>query len=316
MYAFVDQAIRPSTGAAQCSLAELLDFGPAETFVSHWWGSKVESTLEALERHCEGQDGVRVWICSIANNQRRIGEELGGNIDQSSFSQALHSNHCRAMALMLDDGCETLKRIWCLYEILCVILMRDEHEQHHNKDDDGKLPIRFDLCTPQGILNHGNLPTEAEEIGKLVSAIDVKDAKCSNPQDKVMIDLAIKDHLGSHDMMNYRIRDAVDQSLEKTQAAYHAKIEQVRTRLFAQTDSDAEKRKAVQDVAGLLNPRELLEREREKSRQLEEENGRLREELMQLRQDHTSNLQLRQENAILKEHLRRAQGARKKAQWA
>merc|ERR1711907_798267 len=109
-------------------------------------GSKVESTIEALDKHCEGSTATRVWICSVANNQRRIAEELGSNIDESSFSLALHSHHCKAMALMLDDGCETLKRIWCLYEVLCVILMRDKHEQDRDKDDNAQLPIRFDLC--------------------------------------------------------------------------------------------------------------------------------------------------------------------------
>jgi len=231
MYEAVEHSILPSTAAAQSSLAELLDFGPAETFVSHWWGSKVESTLEALEKHCEGHDTVRVWICSVANNQRRITEELGSDIDGSSFSQALHSKHCRAMALMLDDGCETLKRIWCLYEVLCVILMRDNH-------DHDQIPIEFDLCTSQGILNRGNLHTQAMEIGELVSAIDVAHAQCSNPQDKVLIDAAIQLHLGGHEQMNCRIREAVDQSLEKTQAAYYARIMRVRANLFTASGPD------------------------------------------------------------------------------
>merc|ERR1712232_177208 len=173
MYAFVQNSIRPSTAAAQCSLAELLDFGPAQTFVSHFWGSKIEDTLHALGKHCQQYkegDRVRVWICSFANNQRRIVEELGGSVvDQattvatqdhklmaseklatSSFSQALHSKYRSAVALMLDNDCQTLKRIWCLYEVLCVILMQEKGS-----------PIRFDLCTPHGVLNKGSLETSS-----------------------------------------------------------------------------------------------------------------------------------------------------------
>jgi len=309
MYEAVEHSILPSTAAAQSSLAELLDFGPAETFVSHWWGSKVESTLEALEKHCEGHDTVRVWICSVANNQRRITEELGSDIDGSSFSQALHSKHCRAMALMLDDGCETLKRIWCLYEVLCVILMRDNH-------DHDQIPIEFDLCTSQGILNRGNLHTQAMEIGELVSAIDVAHAQCSNPQDKVLIDAAIQLHLGGHEQMNCRIREAVDQSLEKTQAAYYARIMRVRANLFTASGPDVSDHwRTAQDAVflthGTMHAGELLAKEREKNQQLEEENGRLREDMKRMRRDVAGNIKLREENAALKERLRRLQSETK-----
>lgn len=311
MYHAVKHAVRPSTAAAQSSLAELLDFGPAETFVSHWWGSKVDSTLEALDKHCNGRDSVRVWICSVANNQRRISEELGVNIEQSSFSLALHSPSCKAMALMLDDGCETLKRIWCLYEVLCVILMRDNHESTRGWDSDDEPPIEFDLCTPQGILNHGTLHAKAMEIAGLVSAIDVKNANCSNPHDKALIDVAIKTELSyGYEEMNCRIREAVDQSLVKTQEICQAQIHKMRTDLFSSTEINLSSRwrlaqQAVSDSHGTLNAGELLAKEREKVKQLEDDNSKLREQvkMLQLRQD--GNLQLRQENANMKERLRK-----------
>jgi hypothetical protein len=87
MYDAVNSVVMPYTAASHSSLAELLNFGPCHTFVSHFWGAELDLTLEALTQHSKPYDfkehDVRVWICSIANNQRRITEELDPLKNQS-----------------------------------------------------------------------------------------------------------------------------------------------------------------------------------------------------------------------------------------
>jgi len=224
MYEVVSKVVKPSTAAAQSSLAELLNFGPVDTFVSHFWGSAFEGMLKALDMHCRQKSDTRFWICSVANNQYRIEQELGAEIDNSPFAQALRSSTCTAMALMLDDGCETLRRIWCLYEIMTVILLQDS-----------KPTFNLDFCTPSGVLNRGDLQQGAIEIANQVGDIDVAQANCSNARDKTMIDEAIVQRLGGHREMNERVRHAVDLGLIKTAQMFDCQIFSARKTLAMKT---------------------------------------------------------------------------------
>jgi len=205
MYQANDKLIKPCTAAAQCSLAELLDFGPVETFVSHFWGSPVPDTLLSLSLHAGDNAEKRVWICSLANNQRRLEEELGNDVDKSTFAQALKSGTCGAMALILDQDMGSLTRFWCLYEIMTVITMRQN----------GFPDFLFDLCTPQGVINRGDAPPEFSVlVGKRLAEIDVEHAQCSNDQDRAMIERAIQERIGGYVTMNEQIRLLVAYGLE------------------------------------------------------------------------------------------------------
>jgi len=217
MYRLVEVAVRPDTAASQSSLAEVFDFGPVDTFVSHYWGSVVSHTLLCLEKHAGGDEALRIWLCSMVNNQRRIAEELGKDIDRSPFARALNCRSCRAAALILDTDGAPLKRFWCLYEIMTIIqLMRS---------DKGMM---FDLCTPQGVVNRGDVPPSfAIKIGAVVAAIDVQHAGCSNENDRVMIEQAICERLGGYESMNRTIREEVGKGLKVVQCRQDAEFDQV-----------------------------------------------------------------------------------------
>merc|ERR1712007_102422 len=99
------------------SYAELFtDYGPAELFISHVWTETAYNTRKALqdlqdvlrERSSWGSCPTsprasvvsarnarnRVWFCTVANNQSRVAEELGDNIQESPFAQVLGSPTC------------------------------------------------------------------------------------------------------------------------------------------------------------------------------------------------------------------------------
>lgn len=204
MYQAVSAWIKPETGPSQSSLAALSDFGPVDTFVSHWWGSPLKQTLEALKRHMDGGDpNQRFWICSVANNQWRVSEELGDDIDTSPFRQALACGTCKSMALMLDTDGAPLKRYWCLYEIMTVMRLRNEGR-----------PMELDLCTPDGVINRGSVKPEVGlKVASMVAQIDVAAAECWHDVDKRMITAAINQHLGGFERMNEQIREFVADGL-------------------------------------------------------------------------------------------------------
>jgi hypothetical protein len=174
-----------------------------DTFISHWWGSPLKQTLDALIKHDPTQK-QRIWICSVANNQWRVAQELGDDIEASPFKQALASDSCKCMALMLDTDGAPLTRYWCLYEIMTVIRLRSNGR-----------PMELDLCTPKGVINRGG-NMKAEDVIKLsdmIANIDVAHAKCWQERDRNMITSAINEHLGGFEKMNMQIREFVEQGL-------------------------------------------------------------------------------------------------------
>lgn len=204
MYHAVTSWIKPETGPTQSSFAALCDSGPVAVFVSHWWGSPLKQTLEALKRHAEGGEvNQRIWICSVANNQWRVAEELGDDIDISPFRQALDCSTCRCMALMLDTDGAPLKRYWCLYEIMTVMRLRQEGRS-----------MELDLCSPEGVINRGSVrPEVGLKLAGMVAQIDVAAAECWRTEDKRMITDAINHHLGGFERMNEKIREFVADGL-------------------------------------------------------------------------------------------------------
>jgi len=233
MYDAVQSWIKPDTAPTQSAFASLCKFGPVNTFVSHWWGSPLPHTLESLERHCNGDEAQRVWICSLANNQWRLKEEMGDGVNASPFRQALASQSCNSMALMLDSDGAPLKRFWCLYEIMTVIILRSE----------GKI-MEFDLCTPEGVINRGQMPVEdGLRMARLLGEINVEHAECSHVKDREMIEIEIRDHLGGFHNMDVQIRSLVEEGLctlyEKQDLAFRQTYKSLRLgRTFSDVFTD------------------------------------------------------------------------------
>jgi hypothetical protein len=222
MYHAVTSWIKPEAAPTQSSFAALCDFGPVDTFVSHFWGSPLNQTLESLQRHADTHEGHhRIWICSVANNQWRVAEELGDDIDTSPFRQALACDTCRCMALMLDTDGAPLKRYWCLYEIMTVMRLQKEGRN-----------IMFDLCSPDGVINKGKMKTEASlRLGRMLADIDVEHAECWKEDDKRMISAAINLHLGGFQRMNEQIREFVVDGLRIMHGTITAEFNRTTTML-------------------------------------------------------------------------------------
>jgi len=227
MYHANEKSILCETLASQSSLAELFDFGPVDTFVSHYWGHDVSNTLEALRKQAGDRHDCRVWICSIANNQRCIQEELGNDVDQSPFARALRSDTCRAAALMLDKDAAALTRFWCLYEIMTVIQLQSS-----------SVDITLDLCTSSGVVSRGDVEVDlALKMSNVVADIDVAKAGCSNEQDRAMIESAIIERVGGYDAMNTQVRRCVGNGLHEVEKKQQNKFREAEKRLGLRSDT-------------------------------------------------------------------------------
>jgi len=218
MHEVVAHWIRKETAVPQCSFASLFDYGPPDTFVSHFWGHPFEDLLKSARKHGEmvagnGSSGGRrrLWICSFANDQRRINEELGSDIDESAFRKALESKTCTAMALMFGTDGAPLQRCWCLYEIL--------------QADQRKLQL--DICTPTGVVNRGGTRVEQSiDLLETCAQIDVATATCSEPEDQVKI-LAKITKFGGTKSMNQAIQQKMMVGLDRAMEAQADRLQKV-----------------------------------------------------------------------------------------
>jgi hypothetical protein len=214
MYEVVDHWVKPQTAAPQCSFASLCNYSLPNTFVSHFWGHPFEHMLISASKLHGGGEQSRLWICSFANDQRRVSEELGSSLDDSAFKKALCSLDVKSMALMFGEDGAPLKRAWCLYEIL-------QAEVHD-------IPV--DICTPSGVLSTKEGCSIQVDIGIYLFAtcttIDVSTAKCTDEKDDKMIRAAIDD-FGGTEKMNSRIQAKFKKGVEAARQAQDEVIEKV-----------------------------------------------------------------------------------------
>eukprot|EP00931_Biecheleriopsis_adriatica_P118213 TRINITY_DN93666_c0_g1_i1.p1 TRINITY_DN93666_c0_g1~~TRINITY_DN93666_c0_g1_i1.p1 ORF type:complete len:983 (-),score=152.76 TRINITY_DN93666_c0_g1_i1:27-2975(-) len=230
MYDIARHWIHPETASSQSSMSSLLSFGAVTVFVSHYWGEPIKDTLMTLSRHermlqAQGSPGgVRYWLCSIANNQRRIAEDLGADIDSSPFGQTLRSDSCIGMALMFGLKGSPLTRFWCLYEITTIVNLRER---------EGKANLMFDICMPSGVITRGESNMDRLiDVGKMVAEINVEDASCTDPEDRRRIDARIRETEGGYARMNAEIRQLVAKGLEDRMSRMDEELHDVQHHLL------------------------------------------------------------------------------------
>jgi len=308
MYEAVKYWISPETAVAHCSFASLFDYGPPDTFVSHYWGHSFDDLLKSSRLHgsvvAGGDDAAgsrrRLWICSFANDQRRVSEELGSDIDESAFKKALESRTCSAMALMFGEDGAPLQRCWCLYEILlCEYL---------------QLPL--DICTPKGVVNRGGTRVDnGIDVLETCNRIDVGTATCSNPEDAKKIRAKIESSLG-YERMNHTIRTKMVDGLDK---AFELQVDRLKkavdttgiqedgdpqspgmlTRRRSWARDESPSRRSDDSLGGFASARGSPGLEEENA-QLKKRNARLFEKLEKMRLE---NVRLKLETGRLQEEL-------------
>jgi len=120
--------IRPCTSGVlnlekvlwDCSFVELLGRPMNQQtfwFVSHWWGEPILDFLKCAQHHAflRGlSENSYYWICAYANRQHRLGDDMGGQLVQTSFYKAISASV--GVLVMLDENATAFSRIWCTFE--------------------------------------------------------------------------------------------------------------------------------------------------------------------------------------------------------
>jgi len=145
------------------SYKELVSRTPTKStfFCSHWWGERVFEFVECCEAHARirGLDSssATYWICAYANRQHELENEIGNDPEQTSFRKAM--NHSQGVLLILDRKATPFTRIWCCFEIYCIL------------NDDSK---DFDIVTKHHgaprLLSARQLPNETSRARTLREA--------------------------------------------------------------------------------------------------------------------------------------------------
>ncbi|CAK9079197.1 unnamed protein product [Durusdinium trenchii] len=94
-------------------------------FVSHFWGHPFQDTCAALRVWSQQvywqiskprMNDMVYWICLMALNQHRPGDEVGSSPEEGPFNAALVQSSCGAV-MILDEKVQPFTRIWCLFEV-------------------------------------------------------------------------------------------------------------------------------------------------------------------------------------------------------
>ena len=134
MHYVVSNVVLPLTSNNRSSFVALWGGRPVDYFVSHCWNTSFQHFVNAIRKHAAFAVGDRnahrgstssltsltrstpctalrttYWVCSFANNQWDIEAELGDEILNSPFAQAL-SGGVRGVVMVLDDDVLPLTR--------------------------------------------------------------------------------------------------------------------------------------------------------------------------------------------------------------
>jgi len=189
-------------------------------FCSHWWGEEFSYTVASVKSHAmhprvrkdDPWESVTYWICTFANNQYALDEELGEGIFESSFYITLRSGSCRGTCLILREHAEPLKRSWCLFEFI----------QTMDLMESGVFPNFEGLffCTSSGVMNFGKANVELSlRIGDQLAEMRLEDAQASQKEDKLLIDTAVEAMMGGFEATNSRLRAHINEALHASKAS-------------------------------------------------------------------------------------------------
>mmetsp|Transcript_38050 Transcript_38050/g.112659 ORF Transcript_38050/g.112659 Transcript_38050/m.112659 type:complete len:715 (-) Transcript_38050:1174-3318(-) len=116
----VTKLVVPRTLEERCRFIDILDpkdVGPPDFFISHRWGSKFETIVNAISEHLSedqagNADGVCVWLDIFAINQHPGQEQAD---DLGDLQEVI--KRAKATLLVMDGTGQVLRRVWCLFEI-------------------------------------------------------------------------------------------------------------------------------------------------------------------------------------------------------
>jgi hypothetical protein len=170
-----------------CSYVEIVCTQPQspEIFVSHYWGQPFSILVSSLQGYAKRQARIelRLWICSLAQRQWCLEQELGTNSDAFPFARVINHPSTQSTVLFTSADCGALRRLWCLFEVSKAV-----NKRRHNFDivigSAGTSDVRI-LCTAE-VENPDSKLIEDATWDKLLD-IQVESAGSSKFADKHLL---------------------------------------------------------------------------------------------------------------------------------
>ncbi|CAK9117404.1 unnamed protein product [Durusdinium trenchii] len=133
-------------------------------YCSHWWGEPIRSFVSCCKRHgyLRGltlHGSGTYWVCGYANRQHELQQEIGSDLKDSSFYQALQV--ADGILLILDQEAKPFSRIWCDYELYAAIT-------DPAKDFDLVTATEGVALGPQALMLSKNLLPQESAVAKSV----------------------------------------------------------------------------------------------------------------------------------------------------
>ncbi|CAK9029176.1 unnamed protein product [Durusdinium trenchii] len=208
MHFIVANIVTPLTSQRQTSFVGLWGGRKVDYFVSHSWGTSFAHFTQSIRCHALSKEGstwmdTSYWICSFANNQWKIKEDLGSTIMESAFARAL-TGGVKGTVMVLDHEVQPLTRVWCLFEFLL----------------SSRENLELVFSTDVGVVGDGSCTSFdiALKLGKKIKCLQVANCQASSEQDKNDIFNYIVSELGSLQNMDEQIRRLMGQMLKKNLA--------------------------------------------------------------------------------------------------
>eukprot|EP00929_Paragymnodinium_shiwhaense_P080200 TRINITY_DN41811_c0_g1_i1.p1 TRINITY_DN41811_c0_g1~~TRINITY_DN41811_c0_g1_i1.p1 ORF type:complete len:975 (-),score=211.27 TRINITY_DN41811_c0_g1_i1:563-3487(-) len=175
----------------KCSYSELTNPNGVmiDYFVSHWWGHHFAETMSALHgwaakaHKAIGKPKpteVAWWLCFLALNQHRAGEEVGATPEAGPFNAALMQ--AKGAVMILDEAVKPFERIWCLYEVSRLTALQKEF---HLINSTGLVGGCLDSGCP--LTRRKESYESARQIDAALEKVSAFKAMASNEDDKYAI---------------------------------------------------------------------------------------------------------------------------------
>ena len=159
--------------------------GEASVFISHAWKYKFIEVLNALEAHFSSEPDIIIWFDIFSNNQHKT-LDLDFNWWATTFKSAIISFGRTVMVLAPWNDPIPLTRGWCVWELYCSILGKEEGSRFEIAlSSESESQFVHDMDNNAVVL-----------IGKMLVTINCRNSQCTKTEDPERIQTAIENTIG------------------------------------------------------------------------------------------------------------------------
>lgn len=171
--------------------------GTATVFVSHAWSHKFVDVVAALRQWSLRNSSVKTyfWFDVFSNNQHMDTSSPDFHWWTSVFKSNIERIGRTLLVLQWDNPIP-LTRSWCLWEIYCSICRTNSTVNHHSNAKERKISFEIIMNCEQEHKFSQNLVSDFSSVLTMISDVDMRKARATNPSDEINIFEAVNNQVG------------------------------------------------------------------------------------------------------------------------